>query len=357
MSERLARLRTRIDDLDRRLLELLIRRAEAARAIGGLKARTGSTVLDPGREREILGRLETLNAGRYPPEALTAIFREIISASRALEAPITVGYLGRPGGFAELATRRRFGSGATVSAYVDAAHLVRDLDTGRVEYALIAREVGDEDPALDTFDLFLDARVTLFGEFVLARGYAVLMKGPRKAERPSVVYGHPGALARCREWLAAHPEATVIAAAGSREAAAAVTRRGEAALAPASLADGRKLVVAASSVEDDPDPRRRFFLLARTAPRRSGRDRTALVCVLPNRPGVLAGFLTVFADHRANVAWIEIRESRHRPWEHAFLIEVDGHTADPGVKRALAAAGEIASHLQVLGSYPVETSA
>jgi chorismate mutase/prephenate dehydratase len=354
MSDRLDRLRARIDDLDRRLLEILIRRAEAARTIGGLKARSGSTVLDPGREREVLDRLLERNAGRYPPEALTAIFREIISASRALEAPITVGYLGRPGGFAELATRRRFGAGASVSAYGDAAHLVRDLDAGRVEYALIAREVGDEDPALDTFDLFLDARVTLFGEFVLARGYAVL--GRRKGDRPAVVYGHPSALARCREWVAARPEATVIAAAGSQEAVEAVTRRGEAALAPAHLADRRKLVILARSAEDDPDPRRRFFLLARSAPPRSGRDRTALVCVLPNRPGVLARFLAAFADHRANVAWIEIRESRHRPWEHAFLIEVDGHTADPGVKRALAAAGGIASHLQVLGSYPIDSA-
>jgi len=354
MSDRLDRLRARIDDLDRRLLELLIRRAKAARAIGGLKVERGSTVLDPGREREVLGRLLERNAGRYPPEALTAIFREIISASRAMEAPITVGYLGRPGGFAELATRRRFGAGASVAAYGDAAHLVRDLDTGRVDYALIAREVGDEDPALDSFDLFLDARVTLFGEFVLPRGYAVV--GRRKGDRPSTVYGHPSALARCRAWLAVHPEATVIAAAGSREAVAEVTRLGRAALAPAHLAGDRKLAVLVRSAEDDPDPRRRFFLLARTAPPRSGRDRTALVCVLPNRPGVLARFLAAFADHRANVAWIEIRESRHRPWEHAFLIEVDGHTADAGVKGALAAAGDIASHLQILGSYPVDSA-
>ncbi len=352
MSDSLDALRARIDALDRKLLELLVERAEAARAIGSLKAERGATVLDPGRERQLLERLHRLNQGRYPPEALTTVFREILSASRSLEAPIAVGYLGRPGGFAEMMTARRFGASSTLEPFRDPAALLGALDAGRMEYALIAREVGDEDPALTNFDLFLEHRVTLFGEAVLHRGYALLtLDGAGPVRR---IHGHPAALARCRGLLERHPEATVLATAGSREAAANLATGEDAALAPEHLADGRRIVVAESGAEDEAAPRRRFLILARSAPPRSGRDRTALVCVLPNRPGALADLLRRFTAAGANLAWIEIRESRHRPWEHAFFLELDGHAGDPATAAALREAAAAASHFQVLGSYPVE---
>ncbi len=354
MSEDLDALRARIDEVDRRLLELLIERAEAAREVGALKAGSGASVLDPGRERELLERLLARNAGRYPPGALTAVYREILSASRALEAPMTVGYLGAAGGFAEAAARRRFGASSSVSAYRDPAALLRDLDGGRLQYALLARDVGDEDPALDSFDLFLDTRVTLFGEVVLRQGYALL--GSPGGAAPAFLHGHPAALARCGELISRHAGASVLAAAGSREAAEAANRPGHAALAPPHLADGKAREVLEERAEDETDPVRRFLILARSRPPRSGRDRTALVCVLPNRPGALAGLLAAFADAGANVAWIEIRVSRHRPWEHAFFLETDGHAEDAPVGRALEAAARMASHLQVLGSYPVESA-
>jgi chorismate mutase/prephenate dehydratase len=348
MSDPLRELRQRIDDLDRRLLDLLVERAQAARAIGAVKSETGTGPLDPGRERGVLDALLARNAGRFPPEALVAIFREIISASRALEAPIAVGYLGRPGGFAALASARRFGRSSSLVAYGDPVRLFRDLEAGLIEHAVLARDVGDEDPALDHFDLFLENRVSLFGETFLRQGYALLGRGPFP---PRTLYGHPAALARCRGLLDRCPDATVVATAGSREAVEAVRGEGEAALAPAEIAG--HLEVLRRSAEDGADPSRHFLILARTSPGRSGRDRTALVCVLPNRPGTLLALLEAFAAQAVNVSWIETRESR-RSWEHTFFVEVDGHREDPPVAAALGAARDLAAHLAVLGSYPVE---
>jgi len=353
MTDDLDALRRRIDSLDRRLLDALKERAATAREIGRIKSQGDRAAFDPGREREVLRKLLEQNAGTFPPEALEAVFREIISASRALEAPMTVGYLGRPGGFAEFAAGRRFGASCRLAPSTRAGGLFHDLEAGRLDYALVPRDVGDEDAALPSFDLFLDHAVTLFGEYVLRRGYT-LAAAPG-AGNPRVLYGHPAALARCRDAASTRSGVTLVAVGGSAEAAERAAAEGQGAFVPAHAAAAQGLDVVLENAEDDPSPRHRFLILARGPAARSGRDRTALACVLPNRPRALHRLLDCFAAADLNVAWLEIRESRQRPWEHAFLVEVDGHRDDPAMVAALDAARGVAAHLTVLGSYPLES--
>lgn len=83
----LAPLRAEIDDVDRRLLELLDRRARAALRIGEIKRARRLPVYAPDREAVVLARAAQAAADghAFPAEALTAIYRAIIGATRALE--------------------------------------------------------------------------------------------------------------------------------------------------------------------------------------------------------------------------------------------------------------------------------
>ena len=83
----LARLRRRIDVLDRRIVKLLNERAELARGVGRAKAAAGRRgIRDIEREREILLRIAMANAGPMPQADVLAIYRRLFSATRALEA-------------------------------------------------------------------------------------------------------------------------------------------------------------------------------------------------------------------------------------------------------------------------------
>ena len=93
-------LRGRIDRIDRELVRLLAERAEVAGAIGARKRESGQAALDAARERDLLERLAGEERGGLPLAGLQAIFREILSASRAVQGGARVGYLGQPGGFA-----------------------------------------------------------------------------------------------------------------------------------------------------------------------------------------------------------------------------------------------------------------
>ena len=82
----LARLRKRIDALDRKIVGLINERAELGREVGREKMAAGRrAVRDAEREREVLLRVTMANTGPIPQADLLAIYRRLIAATRALE--------------------------------------------------------------------------------------------------------------------------------------------------------------------------------------------------------------------------------------------------------------------------------
>ena len=82
-------LRQQIDNIDDQLLKLINRRGLLAQKIGEEKARQGkkSHFHVPQRERAILERLQDQSKGPFPSSSIKSIFREIFSATLALEKP------------------------------------------------------------------------------------------------------------------------------------------------------------------------------------------------------------------------------------------------------------------------------
>ena len=81
------RLRTKIDTLDRKLVALLNERAELAREAGRAKDAAGVRgIRDAEREREVLLRVSMANTGPLPQADLLALYRRLMTATRALEA-------------------------------------------------------------------------------------------------------------------------------------------------------------------------------------------------------------------------------------------------------------------------------
>src|SRR5262245_30065711 len=102
--------RSRINDLDEQILNLLTQRAVAAVQIGELKRQQSLPYFAPEREAQVLERLLASNRGPLPADAIRIIWREILSAMLALERPLSVGFLGPAGSFAHQAAVQRFGS-------------------------------------------------------------------------------------------------------------------------------------------------------------------------------------------------------------------------------------------------------
>ncbi len=78
-------LRRRIDELDRKLVELLNERANCAVEIGRLKRANGLPIYQPEREQEILENAERVNQGPLDDRAIRRLFERILDEARSLE--------------------------------------------------------------------------------------------------------------------------------------------------------------------------------------------------------------------------------------------------------------------------------
>ena len=347
--KRFETLRRRIDRLDERLAKLLAERAEVVEEIGRAKRTTGAGVFDPGRERAVRERLQKLDAGKFPASALEAIFREIVSASRALEEPTRVGFLGDEGSLAHWATMRRFGSSSDVSSYPDAEALLAALEAGTRRYAVVG--LGEHELGPGGFDTLLSTRARIYGEFYQEPG-AVLL-GPRRGGSKRL-FLTAASLAASRRWLAASripwdPRLVESSREAARQARAA---RAHCLGTPALAGPGLRILE--EQVADEPRRRRRYWILSLNEPARSERDKTAFLAVLPQRPGALHAVLTPFARRGLNVVTLETRASHGRDWAHVFLFEIEGHASQKAVRDALAAARRRVDFYKGLGSFPAD---
>ena len=112
---KLESLRQNIKDKDREIIRLLNERARISVNIGEVKGQEGIQVYSPAQEAKVYNYLQELNSGPLPPAAVQAIFREIISASRDLQKPTTIAFLGPEASFSHLVSRLHFGESSCFS--------------------------------------------------------------------------------------------------------------------------------------------------------------------------------------------------------------------------------------------------
>ena len=77
--------RRKIDDLDRKLVELLSQRAQAAHEIGKLKLAAGMPIYEPDRERYVFSNVRAVNAGPLPDRDLLRIYERIMDVMRQIQ--------------------------------------------------------------------------------------------------------------------------------------------------------------------------------------------------------------------------------------------------------------------------------
>jgi chorismate mutase-like protein len=79
--------RRKIDEIDRRLVELLNDRSHCVLEIGKLKKVDGTPLYQPDREREVLEAVEAANRGPLSEEAIRRLFERILDEARSVERP------------------------------------------------------------------------------------------------------------------------------------------------------------------------------------------------------------------------------------------------------------------------------
>jgi chorismate mutase/prephenate dehydratase len=347
----IASLRREMDGVDREILAALNRRAELAQEIGKLKQSGRRAIYDPAREADVLQKAVEANSGPLGDDSVRAIYRELISGTRAVQTRLRVAYLGPEFTFSHLAAIERFGQSAELMPVGSIAAVFEEVERGQTEFGVVPMENSTDGRVVDTLDSFSRSHVRICSELPLRIHHCLLGVGTRDAVK--TVYSKPQPLSQCRNWLARHlPKASLVEMASTGEAAKLVKDDASAAaVASAQAGIHYGLPVLAANVEDQADNVTRFAVIGKQTAARTGNDKTALMLEIAHQPGALADVMAVFKRNRLNMTWIEsfpIPGSRGR---YLFFIEFLGHQQELRARRALATLGKKAQRLEILGSY------
>ncbi len=351
----LGELRKQIDAIDQQILDLLNRRAAVVQQVGQVKLREGMDFHAPQREEEILERLTRGNPGPFPVRGVRSVYREIISACRALEHPLRVAYLGPRATFTHLACLKRFGEAAEYVPVRSIRDVFQEVEKEKAAYGVVPIENSTEGVVSHTLDMFVDSDLKIGGEILLDVSHHLLSRSGEKAAIEKI-YSHAHAIAQSRRWLEANlPHVPVLEVASTAAAAETASRDPNAAAIASELAARLYgLEVVSARIEDAANNFTRFLIVGRKPAPRTGHDKTSILFSIKDRVGALYGMLEPFAEGGINLTKIESRPSKTKVWEYLFYVDFEGHGEDPRVERALARLSEQCLFLKVLGSYPSE---
>jgi chorismate mutase/prephenate dehydratase len=232
-----------------------------------------------------------------------------------------VAYLGPEATFCHIAAIQQFGQSASFIQNRSLRDVFNMVERGGSDYGVVPIENTTEGVVNPTLDMFIDSKSLICAEILLSVSHHLLSK-KGKLESIKEIYSHAQAIAQCSGWLERNvPTIPVVEAFSTAQAAQAAAKNPKiAAIAGEFAAKFYDLKPVFKNIEDNPKNFTRFWVI------------------------------------RINLTKIESRPFRQRPWEYIFFIDLEGHTNDKNIKRAIDEVKGISQFLKILGSYPKSES-
>ena len=349
-------LRKEIDCIDAELQNLLNERAEIGKKVAEVKeASENPQYFVPERETQILRNVVDRNQGLFPNESLVQIFREIISATRALEYPARIAILGPEGTFTQYAAQRHFGHSINAVFQTTIDDVFAAVESGRADYGVVPVENSTEGVVANTLDCLLESSLLLCGEIELEIHHALIGTAADISEI-QYVNSHSQTIAQCRKWLHRNlPNAELRQFSSNAEAVVAAKKADDSAVAAIAgevTAQIYDMQIIRKHIQDQTGNSTRFLVIGKTETRSTQHDKTSVLLSKQNEPGSLLKLLEPIARHNISMTKIESRPSRKTTWEYVFFIDFEGHAHDANVAALLAELKSEATLFRLLGSYP-----
>ncbi len=287
-------------------------------------------------------------AGTPPPES---------RPSRAYAAPASIAFQGEHGAFSEEAILMGIGGETDRISCRTFAEIFLAVNSGRAEAGLLPVENSTTGSIHTSYDLLLENDLHIIGELILPVRECAMLPPGVEVETVRQVISHPQALEQCSHWIVSQnwEPVPVYDTAGGARILAQEKRPDRAAIASETAARLYGLNIIARSIQDVQANYTRFLLLSKENTPIAKPAKTSLIFATRHKPGALHACLDELAKRGINLAKIESRPDRKKPWHYLFYLDFEGDAADPKIAEALEALGTHTEFLRRLGSYPTRT--
>ena len=372
----LAELRSTLDDIDRRIVELYEQRMEVCGQVAAYKLETGKRVFDKEREQQKLSAVSALTHNAFNAQGIRELYEQIMAVSRKLQYQMLaergageklsflemeeidckkcrVVFQGAEGAYSQAAMMLYFGEEVN-SFHVDTFRdAMLAIDEGSADFAVLPIENSSAGIVSEIYDLLVEFENYIVGEQVIQIEHCLLAAPGTKKEEIRTVYSHPQSLMQSAQYLQdkGWQQISMKNNAFAAKKVADENNPTQAAIASETAAKIYGLCVLERGINDLKQNATRFIIVTNQKVFSKKAGKISLCFELRHKSGALYHALSHLMYNGLNMTKIESRPLAGRNWEYWFFLDFEGNLQDSAVKNALRGLREETCNMKVLGNY------
>ena len=275
---------------------------------------------------------------------------------------VKIAYLGPQGTFTEEALDKYIGdikNGDEIEKIPHATmqEVIKSVDRGEAVEGIVPIENSLEGSVNVTLDfLTFESEAKIIREITIPIRHSLIGKEKMTVSKIKKIISHPHATAQCKNFISSYLKGVEIIAANSTAEAIKMLQETDNSIAAIGTEIAAKLYglnIIEKDIEDNKDNKTRFIFLGNSIQKKTGKDKTSIVCFLEkDKPGSLFTILKEFADRDINLTRIESRPAKKDLGDYVFLVDIDGHLHDKEIFETLEVLRKTVYLVKILGSYP-----
>lgn len=367
-----------IEDADRAINELFVRRMELCADLVREKKARGMVLSEVPRERE--GRLRFREqAGPEMEEYAGVLYSTMVDVCQSYQTAVvgqeselcrsirqalenteqlfpekaTIACQGVEGAYSQIAVEKLFRQPSIT--YVKQFEAVFDaIDKGLCRYGVLPLENSTAGSVNKVYDLMMKYNFTIVRSVRVKVSHCLLAKPGVKMEEIQEIFSHEQAINQCADFLKQHPDIRVTPCANTAMAAKMVAesdRQDIAALSSHNCAHLYGLQTLANSVQDKGNNYTRFICISKKPEIFPGANHTSIMLTTPHSPGALYRIIARISSLGINLTKLESRPLPDQDFEFMFYFDLDMSVYSPALMHLMADLESLCETFRYLGSY------
>lgn len=371
-------LRSMIDGIDEKLVELFAKRMEVASDIAKLKKERSLPVMDIRREREKL-RQVTDSSPDEIKEYTSVLYSLMFELSRSYQNKLigkgseladkissaientpqlfpdrsAVACQGVEGAYAQIACDKLFKT-PNVMYFSNFEAVFTAVEKGFCRYGVVPLENSTAGSVNTVYDLMMNHKFSIVRSIRLKVDHNLLAKPGTRLEDIKEIYSHQQAISQCSVFLSGLKDVKIIPCENTAVAAKMVAESDRNDIAALSSKECMKLYglsCVKSGAQDKDNNYTRFICISKDLEIYPGADRTSLMAVLEDKPGSLYKLLSRLYALGINLTKLESRPLPQREFEFMFYFDLDTPVYSEQFLQLMSELDDICEDYSYLGSY------
>ncbi|MGN0710174.1 MAG: bifunctional chorismate mutase/prephenate dehydratase [Anaerovoracaceae bacterium] len=371
-------IREEIDNIDKQLVDLFVKRMDMAKKVAEEKKAAGSPVLNVQREREILTRVSE-QAGEELDGYVRLLYNTIFDISRShqnriihkdspikekIEAALkntpamfpskaTVACQGVEGAYSQLAAEKLFAV-PSIMYFQNFESVFNAVAKGLCRYGILPIENSSHGSVGEVYDLMKHYNFHIAKCIKLRISHKLLAKPGTKLEDITEIVSHEQALGQCADFIKSLKGVKITVCENTAVAAETVAASGRNDIAAISSADCARLYglsVIRDDIQISDNNYTRFICISKDLEIYPGANKISLMLSLPHRPMSLYNMLARFSTLGLNLTKLESRPIPGSDFEFMFYFDMEASVVSSDVVSLLGELSDQPELFVFLGNY------